>query len=295
MDNITASMCHNGSRRACYARILVEIDAKKGIQDLIEVVYKDALNCTKKTKFVKVEYTWKPALCVHCGVFGHSDKICKHQVKDDTGRMKGKEQLIDEAVDINGRNNAFTEVRRRPNLPKYNGGPSTSYVQNHQKRVISKYVVKNKEILVKETRNKVEDVKNMEKKKNNAWIQNLENNDTPPSLEKIWRINTENVNELRKSANKYAVLVAEEEGQENICYDDRVKVDWYVLRKQRPKEEETINWTYDMKKYLECIWEALNRKDDESDEENEVLEVNDPAIKNLIAEEIQGSDTQLLK
>ncbi|GJX67486.1 retrotransposon protein, putative, ty1-copia subclass [Tanacetum coccineum] len=65
MDNITASMCHNGSRRAGYARILVEIDVKKGIQDLIEVDYKDALNCSKKTKFVKVEYTWKPALCIH--------------------------------------------------------------------------------------------------------------------------------------------------------------------------------------------------------------------------------------
>ncbi|GJY45431.1 RNA-directed DNA polymerase, eukaryota, reverse transcriptase zinc-binding domain protein [Tanacetum coccineum] len=210
-------------------------------------------------------------------------------------RMKGKEQLIDEAVDINGRNNAFTEVRRRPNLPKYNGGPSTSYVQNHQKRVISKYVVKNKEILVKETRNNVEDVKNMEKKKNNAGSQNLKNNDTPPSLEKIWRINTEDVNELKKSANKYAILVTEEEGQENICCDDRIKVDWYVLRKQRPKEEETVNWTYDMKKYLECRWEALNRKDDESDEENEVLEVNDPAIENLIAEEIQGSINNELK
>ncbi|GJV55851.1 retrotransposon protein, putative, ty1-copia subclass [Tanacetum coccineum] len=260
MDNITASMCHNGSGRAGYARILVEIDVKKGIQDLIEVDYKDALNCSKKTKFVKVEYTWKPALSV------------------------GK----------NGRNNAFTEVRRRLNLPKYNGGPSTSYVQNNQKRVISKYVVKNKEILVNETRNNVEDVKNMEKKKNNAGSQNLKNNDTPPSLEKIWRINTEDVNELKKSANKYAILVTEEEGQENICCDDRIKVDWYVLRKQRPKEEETVNWTYDMKKYLECRWEALNRKDDESDEENEVLEVNDPAIENLITEEIQGSDTQLL-
>ncbi|GKD07096.1 retrotransposon protein, putative, ty1-copia subclass [Tanacetum coccineum] len=256
MDNITASMCHNGSGRAGYARILVEIDAKKGIQDLIEVDYKDALNCTKN-KFIKVEYTWKPALCIHCGVFGHSDKTCKHQVKDDTGRMKGKEQFLNEVVGNNGRNNAFTEVRRRPNLPKYNGGPSTSYMQNNQKRVISKYVVKNKEILVNETRNKVEDVKNMEKKKNNAGI-------------------------------------TKEEGQENICCDDRIKVDWYVLRKERPKEEETVNWTYDMKKYLECIWEALNRKDDESDEENEVLEVNDHAIENLIAEEIQGSDTQLL-
>ncbi|GJZ33764.1 hypothetical protein Tco_0579200 [Tanacetum coccineum] len=67
MDNITASMCHKGSGRAGYARILVEIDAKKGIQDQIEIVYKDALNCTKKTKFVKVEYNRKLAICAQCG------------------------------------------------------------------------------------------------------------------------------------------------------------------------------------------------------------------------------------
>ncbi|GJU84848.1 RNA-directed DNA polymerase, eukaryota, reverse transcriptase zinc-binding domain protein [Tanacetum coccineum] len=149
MDSITASMCHNGSGRAGYAKILVEIDAKKGIQDLIKVV----------------------------------DKTCRHQVKDDAERMKGKEQLINEVVGNNGRNNVFTEVRRRPNFPKHNGGL------------------------------------------------------------------------IKKSANKYAVLATEEEGKENIYCDDRIKVDW---------------------------------NDDESDEENEVLEVNDPAIENLIAEKIQG-------
>ncbi|GJY27216.1 hypothetical protein Tco_0401942 [Tanacetum coccineum] len=30
--------------------------------------------------------------------------------------------------------------------------------------------------------------------------------DEPPSLEKVWKVSKENVNELKKSANKYAVL-----------------------------------------------------------------------------------------
>nr|GEW98105.1 RNA-directed DNA polymerase, eukaryota, reverse transcriptase zinc-binding domain protein [Tanacetum cinerariifolium] len=230
MDSITASMCHNGSGRAGYARILVEIDAKKGIQDQIEIVYKDALNCTKKTKFVKVEYNWEPALCVHCGVFGHSDKTSKHQVKEDAGMMKGKEQLINEVGGNNGRNDVFTEVRR-PNYPKHTSGSSTSYIQNNQKG-------------------------------SSAKSQNLKANDKPPSLEKIWRINTEDVNELKKSANKYAVLDTEEEEQENICCDDKIKVDW---------------------------------NDGDSEDENDVLEVNDPAIENLIAEEIHGSINDELK
>lgn len=45
--------------------------------DKIEVQYKDAMNHTKKVKFVKVEYSWKPEVCNHCVVFGHSFKDCK--------------------------------------------------------------------------------------------------------------------------------------------------------------------------------------------------------------------------
>ncbi|GKE44554.1 RNA-directed DNA polymerase, eukaryota, reverse transcriptase zinc-binding domain protein, partial [Tanacetum coccineum] len=92
-----------GSGRVGYARILVEIDAKKGIQDKIEVVYKDAQNCTKRTKHVKVEYTWRPALCNHCGVFGHNDNTCRHQMKDDVGKRHGKEQVINDEIGKHGR------------------------------------------------------------------------------------------------------------------------------------------------------------------------------------------------
>ncbi|GKC23098.1 RNA-directed DNA polymerase, eukaryota, reverse transcriptase zinc-binding domain protein, partial [Tanacetum coccineum] len=50
MDFMTASMCHNGVGRIGYARVLVEIDAKKGLPEKNEVVYKDAMkkSCRKK-------------------------------------------------------------------------------------------------------------------------------------------------------------------------------------------------------------------------------------------------------
>ncbi|GKF85796.1 zinc knuckle CX2CX4HX4C containing protein [Tanacetum coccineum] len=38
MDNVTASMCYKGTCRAGYARILVEVDAKKGLQSQIEIL-----------------------------------------------------------------------------------------------------------------------------------------------------------------------------------------------------------------------------------------------------------------
>ncbi|PWA78146.1 hypothetical protein CTI12_AA218230 [Artemisia annua] len=60
MDQMTASMCNNGYGRLRYARVLVEMEACKGLPDKIEVVYKDASNNIKKRKTVKVEYPWKP-------------------------------------------------------------------------------------------------------------------------------------------------------------------------------------------------------------------------------------------
>ncbi|GJT20176.1 ribonuclease H-like domain-containing protein [Tanacetum coccineum] len=81
------------------------------------------------------------------------------------------------------------------------------------------------------------------------------NVDRPPSLKNAWRVNAETMSNLKKSANKYVVLSTKEENYDHICDDDKITVDWNdgVIR-----------------------------------DENDVMEVNDPAIVNLIAEELQG-------
>ncbi|GKD22043.1 RNA-directed DNA polymerase, eukaryota, reverse transcriptase zinc-binding domain protein [Tanacetum coccineum] len=77
MDNMTTSMCHNGTGRAAYDRVMIEIDAKKGYKESIEIQYKEKHDCLIRTKFVKVEYSWKHASCSTCGVFGHSNSSCQ--------------------------------------------------------------------------------------------------------------------------------------------------------------------------------------------------------------------------
>nr|GEW71714.1 hypothetical protein [Tanacetum cinerariifolium] len=134
-----------------------------------------------------------------------------------------------------------------------------------------------------------EEIKNKENSREN----DVRMNESLPSLEK----NDETVNEVRKSANKFAVLGNYEENKNNhedVCFDDRVIVDWFVLKKQKPDEETTKKWTYDMKQYFKYTREALNRGDGDSDEENDVLEMKDDTIDGLIAEEINGNDSQLL-
>ncbi|GKB97098.1 hypothetical protein Tco_0983235 [Tanacetum coccineum] len=46
----------------------------------IAMQYKDGNNYVTKTKFVKVEYTWKPYVCENCCVFGHGSSKCKKRI-----------------------------------------------------------------------------------------------------------------------------------------------------------------------------------------------------------------------
>ncbi|GKF18692.1 hypothetical protein Tco_0063610, partial [Tanacetum coccineum] len=43
MDAMTANMCHNGKCRLGYARVLVEVDARKELLETIEVVYRGGI------------------------------------------------------------------------------------------------------------------------------------------------------------------------------------------------------------------------------------------------------------
>nr|GEU80501.1 hypothetical protein [Tanacetum cinerariifolium] len=70
MDKITISICEKPYGRAPYARVLVEVDAAKGLVDSVEIWYKSL----GKSMILNVEYVWRPSLCDHCKTFGHFSK-----------------------------------------------------------------------------------------------------------------------------------------------------------------------------------------------------------------------------
>ncbi|GJS42013.1 hypothetical protein Tco_0567056 [Tanacetum coccineum] len=72
MDQMNADMRNKGIGWLGYARVLVEIDAAKAFLNSIEINYVDNQCKNKRTKWVKVEYIWKPIVCSHCKVFGHN-------------------------------------------------------------------------------------------------------------------------------------------------------------------------------------------------------------------------------
>nr|GEV73045.1 ATPase, F1/V1/A1 complex, alpha/beta subunit, zinc knuckle CX2CX4HX4C [Tanacetum cinerariifolium] len=81
MDDITTRMCITGIGRIGFARVLVEIDAEKGIKDKIKIMHKSKSITEGTKKIVDVKYSWIPCICSHCKDFGHTDNGCKSKSK----------------------------------------------------------------------------------------------------------------------------------------------------------------------------------------------------------------------
>ncbi|GJY60420.1 RNA-directed DNA polymerase, eukaryota, reverse transcriptase zinc-binding domain protein [Tanacetum coccineum] len=163
----------------------------------------------KKTKWVKVEYTWKPLTCDHCKVFGHSNTRCAMRPKTDGAGEAGKTNTKIGKVD-----EGFEEVRYRKDKA----------VENNQKN--GRDIDKGKVII----------------------------DGVPKSPQGIWIIGRSNMEELRKSVNKYAVL-SEVNGE--IAY-------------------------------FKYAWRIMEENGKEDSDEDDVLENTEPAVQSIIADEVSG-------
>ncbi|GKD68706.1 RNA-directed DNA polymerase, eukaryota, reverse transcriptase zinc-binding domain protein [Tanacetum coccineum] len=107
MDAMTASMCQFGRGRLRYARVLIEVDAKKQFKQGIDVQYRDTKGNVVRTKQIMIEYSWRPPVCEFCHVFGHTTKICN------------KRPMTDEEVEQRKQNKeCYNEGSKDHNMPK---------------------------------------------------------------------------------------------------------------------------------------------------------------------------------
>ncbi|GKG44774.1 DUF4283 domain-containing protein, partial [Tanacetum coccineum] len=99
--------------RATFARVLVEVDAAKGLVDNVEVRYKSL----GRSMELRVEYPWKPLICSHCKVFGHGYDRCasreltvvEKRQRDDVNKQKS-------GTDLNNNVNEWQTVNNRRNM-----------------------------------------------------------------------------------------------------------------------------------------------------------------------------------
>ncbi|PWA45760.1 hypothetical protein CTI12_AA510490 [Artemisia annua] len=132
MDRITTSMCDRANGRANFARVLVEIDAQKGlVEKNIDVCYKSL----GKSMQLKVEYPWKPPICNNCKVFGHETDKCGKTVIVD----KEKNQNVDQKKESNtneaskeSKNDDWKTVDKRKVGNTWSNN-ATSFVSNGQR------------------------------------------------------------------------------------------------------------------------------------------------------------------
>nr|GEW38929.1 ribonuclease H-like domain-containing protein [Tanacetum cinerariifolium] len=203
MDEMTASMCHNGTGR-CH-----KSETKK-----------DSLENNKGSNMNHDNEGFVEVRNKRNGIQG-------------VGKNKGKEQAKEKSV-VNGKSEVNAKAQYMY-VPKNRG---------------------NKDQVRLEINNQI---------KENQFKSPVK--DTSPS-KKTWNVGSKNVEEIRRSANKYSVLADDEDNE--------------------------TNWTYDMKEYFKIKWKEMCRMENANDSESEddlVCEENE-ASKNLVAAEINGVDTK---
>ncbi|GJX57974.1 hypothetical protein Tco_0289364 [Tanacetum coccineum] len=108
---------------------------------------------------------------------------------------------------------------------------------------------------------------------------------------KAWKISKENANELKRSANKYAVLSEKDNGSnmEDEFADKRLIVDEFIKKKLQLTTTETKDWNYDMLNYFKYQWMAMERKDElneKDSDEDDVYENQNGTINDITTNEL---------
>ncbi|KAI3778899.1 hypothetical protein L2E82_08288 [Cichorium intybus] len=86
-DSYMEDLCLVHKGRKFYARILIEISVDNKWKDSVEVDTWDFFTNSPTHLSLPVEYSWKPASCPHCPVFGHDEKVCVAAISTNNAKV----------------------------------------------------------------------------------------------------------------------------------------------------------------------------------------------------------------
>ncbi|GJW49124.1 RNA-directed DNA polymerase, eukaryota, reverse transcriptase zinc-binding domain protein [Tanacetum coccineum] len=249
MDQMIADMCNKATGRLGHAKVLVEIEAAKGFLDSIEINY----------------------------VFGHNHFKCDKRPR--TLEVNGKGKITQ---NIKMGRDGFTEVRNRRFSNVNGGNEGYQGINNAVNNLNGKFMFRPKIPSVQE-RKENQNAKDKQKVSGNL-------NGKTTRVEKVWNIGRKNVEELKKNANKYDVFSVEntdgaDKSREELMTSKRLMLDEFVKRKAQLNFTDTNDWSYDMVNYFKYAWEAMERKDVENSDEEDVEENIECVVQTLIANE----------
>ncbi|GJY99383.1 RNA-directed DNA polymerase, eukaryota, reverse transcriptase zinc-binding domain protein [Tanacetum coccineum] len=231
MDNVTTSMCRVGVGRIGFARVLVEVDAKKPLPSEIEVLYKNNVKEVICKKSVIVCYDWKPPVCSTCCVFGHTTLRCGKN--DDVKRAESSYKPINKdlnekgPVKSNGKTDdeGFTTVLNRKNVnvkekvlrPNFKPNTQKANVVNNKQGGKAKPAAK----FEYQPRKQDSNIKANQTEKQpevNEINENIDagsrKNQADQSLsKKEWSVHGEILEAMKRFANKYSILELYDENE----------------------------------------------------------------------------------
>ncbi|GJT44300.1 RNA-directed DNA polymerase, eukaryota, reverse transcriptase zinc-binding domain protein [Tanacetum coccineum] len=115
MDSITTNKCKQGIGMVRYARVLIEVSAKKILPNDVEIIFKNVKGMVQCRKTVKVEYDSKPPMCIECEVFGRTFSRCYKNVANITTNTKSVKE------NVKGNNAVNTEQKEANEQKEKNG------------------------------------------------------------------------------------------------------------------------------------------------------------------------------
>nr|GFB23266.1 hypothetical protein [Tanacetum cinerariifolium] len=176
--------------------VLVEVHAKKGLVNSIDVLYKSKETSKLHVKNVRFEYDWKPPICSHCRVFGYINSKC-----DKLGTQGGK--VLEKGNVSEG---FFINVTKK----KINGVGTTNNVQQNTRIGYMENRNMNKKYEYRQ-KSKKDEVNNVENAGKNVHDEKFV---TPlKTHQKTWNVEETVITDIRSTANKFAILQeVEEEG-----------------------------------------------------------------------------------
>ncbi|PWA75067.1 hypothetical protein CTI12_AA244160 [Artemisia annua] len=245
MDDMTAKMCQYGKGRIGYARVLVEVEAKKEFKDIIVVKYKSQDGSIIRTKIVKVDYNWKPPVCKHCGVFGHSFDQCKKRTRteDEVSKMQN-------ANDVNK-----TEQTRMGNEKRI----GNNNAQNKRVNQVNKV---NQQAEKVGMINKNDNLQHrVEYRPKQTYVQGkkivVENARKPNNTKPVNRPSYKG-SYAPSTSNQFEVLGEYDECHgEDLSNDQKMEVENFITNKLQPTPSEQSKWPKKMVNYFNYRWKLI--------------------------------------
>ena len=126
-------MCTYVAGKSAFDLVLLEVPIRQNWLDVVKIRIPDPDTLFLTLHELRVEYDWKPPMCSHCNVFGHSDSFCLNViVKNDYANAAHVEKSSDVTMD---NNDGFQTVTRKGShkamIFSLNGHSENHKMNNH--------------------------------------------------------------------------------------------------------------------------------------------------------------------